>query len=53
MHTAQVDVADLGGVRFSRHEVLDKEIILEHTDLSNNAGSVGALLIAHHHGALN
>ena len=52
LHAAQVDIAYLGGVRLRRDKVLNQEIILQHTDLGDDARAVGALLIAHHHGAL-
>ena len=52
LHAAQVDIANLGRVRLGRDKVLDQEIILQHTNLGDDASAVGTLLIAHHHGAL-
>ena len=53
LNAAQVNIANERGLGLGGHEVLDQQVIFQHTHLGDDAGAVLALLIAHHHGALH
>ena len=53
LHATEVDIADLRGLRVRGNEVLDQQVIFQHTHLSDNARVVMALALTHHHRALH
>ena len=53
LHATEVDIANLRGLRVRGNEVLDQQVIFQHTNLSNNARVVMALALTHHHRALH
>src|SRR5699024_5412315 len=49
LHPAEVDVADHRRGRVRGHEVLDQDLVLEHTDLGDRLATLGVGLLAHDH----